>query len=94
MVESSKITRFSADSIHSIDDAKRWARDFDARTESRLDQSEARIRDHEKAILRTSRWLLFSVSLFGGALAVVVLLFGINEIVRALLLWYSSGTLS
>lgn len=84
MVESNRITRFSADSIQDIGDAKRWARDFDARTESRLDQAEAKIRDHKKAILRNSWWLLFSVGLFGSTLAIVVLLFASYLIYRGL----------
>lgn len=69
--------RLTADSIQSLDDVKMWARRYEARTESRLDQEEAATALHKKLIARNFRWLFFSVGLFGSVLAVIVGMFGI-----------------
>jgi len=74
--------RLIADSIQTFDDVKPWARSLEARMESRLDQEEAATALHKKLIARNSRWLLFSVALFGSVLAVIVGMFGVPLIFR------------
>lgn len=74
--------RLTADSIQSPDDVKPWARGFEARMESRLDQEEAATALHKKLIARNSLWLWFSVCLFAPAFAITVFLFWISQIFK------------
>ena len=78
--------RLTADSIQSFDDVKPWARSLEAKVESRFDQNEGALDELKKkdeenkaSIKRNSRWLIFSIGLFASALAIIVFLFGIDQ---------------
>lgn len=83
-----EINRLSTDSIQDIDDMKTWARDQEIRTDHKFDQTQAAIaelkelgEDQSRRIIKNTKMMLIVSAGFGAVLAVVVLLFGIKQII-------------
>ncbi len=86
------INRLSAECIQDIDDVKTWARDHEIRMDARMEQLQDTITElsdvddeQQKSITRNLKLLLISTFVFGSALAVVVALSGIIQIIKRLL---------
>lgn len=79
-----RIDHLNPDSIQTIDDVKTWARDHHIRMDSRHEQTQAALADHQEAIEKASRRLRFATIGFGAVLAIVVLLSGIVQIIKVL----------
>ena len=79
-----RIDRMNADSIQDIDDVKTWIKDHEIRVDSRNEQTQAALAEHQQAIEKSNRWLLIATTGFGAVLAIVVLLSGIVQIIKVL----------
>ena len=80
------INRLSADSIQDFDDVRTWTREQEIQVDQLHDEiTELRDTDEEqqKAITRNLRSLLISTILFGSTLAVIIVLFGIKQIIQS-----------
>lgn len=82
------INRISTDSIQNIDDVKRWARENEIRADHRFDQIQAAIAELKELdecrslrIATNTKMILISSIGFGVVLSIVVLLFGIKQII-------------
>ena len=81
------INRLSAESIDDVDDVKAWARDQEIRIEQLVDAISELVDVHEeqqRKIGRNLNLILTASAASGFVLLIVVLLFGIPQIIRNL----------